>query len=109
MKARRDTTRPVRKPKINILAISPKFELLVGHQSVHPLRMGAPNNVIGYERNFRLFAKHITQTKISFDSFYHNISKQSLKVFHCYYYLGILEGNQARSLNSLTKSFESRL
>jgi hypothetical protein len=73
-----------------MLAISPEFELLVGHQSVHPLRVSAPNNVIGYERRFRLFAKHITQAVISFDSFYHNISKQSLKVFHCYYYLGIL-------------------
>jgi hypothetical protein len=69
LRARKDTTRPVRKPKINILAISPKFELLVGHQPVHPLRVGAPNNVISYERRFRLFAKHITQAVISFDSF----------------------------------------
>ena len=92
-----------------MLAVSPKFELLIGHQPVHPLRMGAPKDVTGYERGLRSFTKHITQAKISFDSFYYNISKQSLKVFHCYYYLGILKGNQARSLNSLTKSFESRL
>jgi hypothetical protein len=92
-----------------MLAISPEFELLVGHQPIHPLRVGAPINVSSYERGLSPFAKHITQAKISFDSFYYNISKQSLKVFHCYYYLGILRGNQARSLNNLTKSFESRL
>jgi hypothetical protein len=71
--------------------------------------MGAPKDVTGYERRLSLFSENITQAKISFDSFYYNINKQSLKVFHCYYYLGILRGNQARSLNSLTKSFESRL
>jgi hypothetical protein len=58
-----------------MLAVSPEFELLVGHQPVHPLRMGAPKDVTGYERRLSLFLENITQAEISFDSFYHNISK----------------------------------